>query len=405
MEVTDDYVTMLTPEGEFVKTRTENRQYEIGQEMSFFPFRVETVEATRFTSKRKTWKPLFVSTLAVAMVLLFLVPYYMQQQVYAYMSIDINPSLELGVNRDYEVVDLKAFNEEGEKLIKTLSSWEHQSVHDVTTALLNASKKQGYLKETNEVLITTVVKKKEKSYEKRLSTDIQQIQNEWKSYTFETVRTSTVTREEAMTRGVSTGAVIREKQIKETDNLAPSSQREDKSETSSSKSTKQDAQHDFSKEAKEDKLNGSSPAYARPNEDKSKNPPAHARPNEDKSKGPPAHARPNEGQPKGPPAHARPNEDKPKGPPAHARPNEDKPKNPPAHARPNEDKPKNPPVHARPNEDKPKGPPAHARPNEEKSKGGPSAHAKSNEEKQKGPPPHAKQNHSSSTKQKELSEE
>ena len=47
------------------------------------------------------------------------------------MSIDINPSIELGINKNYEVIQLIPYNDDGKKIINQLEDWKHKDVQDV----------------------------------------------------------------------------------------------------------------------------------------------------------------------------------------------------------------------------------------------------------------------------------
>ncbi len=63
---------------------------------------------------------------AASFVLLFLFSFNAYQQVvagsvYAYIALDINPSLEIGINKDYKIIKTKGFNDEASALIKDCS--------------------------------------------------------------------------------------------------------------------------------------------------------------------------------------------------------------------------------------------------------------------------------------------
>jgi hypothetical protein len=214
MEITEEYVTMLTPDGEFLRTRHEQRPYELGEEILFFPLRHDQREPSEIKRKRSLWRGAVISSVAAAVFLLFFIPYYLQQQVYAYMSIDINPSLELGVNRQLEVVEVKTFNEEAEKLMTEIEEWAGFPIHKVAVNILSASEKQGYLKTEKEVLITTVFTTGKKDYTHQLLTDLQTVTENWekKTYTIQTVKSSLEEREKAQKAGISTGAWLRKEE-------------------------------------------------------------------------------------------------------------------------------------------------------------------------------------------------
>ncbi|WP_315906287.1 anti-sigma factor domain-containing protein [Priestia koreensis] len=208
MEIQPDYVTMLTPDGEFVKARYKKRHYAIGEEVEGHEV---FIEATKEKKKRRT-KLALVPLFVAALLLLSFIPYYSQNQVYAYMSIDINPSLELELDRHMNVTDIHAYNKEGKTIIKKLPKWKKRPVHEVTTNIITLSQKEGYLQKKHEIYIATALKRKNvHAYKKKLQEQVQTITTEW---TTDDVRvtakeTSYDTREKAEKQGVSTGAYLR----------------------------------------------------------------------------------------------------------------------------------------------------------------------------------------------------
>ena len=49
------------------------------------------------------------------------IPFINNDKVYAYMSIDINPSFEIGIDDQLKVISLDPLNEEAEKLLEIAS--------------------------------------------------------------------------------------------------------------------------------------------------------------------------------------------------------------------------------------------------------------------------------------------
>jgi hypothetical protein len=94
------------------------------------------------------------------------------------MSIDVNPSIELGVNKNMQVVELKGYNPEGKKVISQINHWKKQEACDLTKTILDEMKKEGYLKDHQQVILTTVrANQKEKSAEEKLSENIKEIKD------------------------------------------------------------------------------------------------------------------------------------------------------------------------------------------------------------------------------------
>lgn len=71
------------------------------------------------------------------------------------ISVDINPSLELSVNRFDRVVDTVAFNEDGEALLSAVSL-QHKKYEDAVSLLLNCDMAKTYLSDDAEVSITVL---------------------------------------------------------------------------------------------------------------------------------------------------------------------------------------------------------------------------------------------------------
>src|SRR5687768_3162170 len=109
VEYNDDFVTLLTPDGQFLKANNKKGNYELGEEISFFPAMDEREEAATRTnrSKKRSFTDYFnfrsarvgaLSFLAIIFFTISFLPFFNNDKVYAYMSIDINPSFEEGID-------------------------------------------------------------------------------------------------------------------------------------------------------------------------------------------------------------------------------------------------------------------------------------------------------------------
>lgn len=157
MEVNERFLTLLTPEGEFLKARKEKIHYEIGEEIQFFPFEEDRKKRFR-QSVFNTYKGKSVAALAIAMVIAIVsfLPFYSQNQVYAYMSIDVNPSIELSLNEDLQVIELAGYNDSGEQIVEQLNDWNKKDVEYVTEKILMLIREKGYFDGKKNVVIGTV---------------------------------------------------------------------------------------------------------------------------------------------------------------------------------------------------------------------------------------------------------
>lgn len=150
MEIDGQFLTLLTPEGQFLQAKKQ-KNCVLGEEIFFTPMKKQ-LSVKRFIGVKQ------LSAAAVILLILFgaLLPLYQNDKAYAYVSIDGKPSIELGVNKEMQVVTLTPYNNAGKIIISHLGTWRKVNVTSVTQAILNEMKKQGYLKKSNPVVISTV---------------------------------------------------------------------------------------------------------------------------------------------------------------------------------------------------------------------------------------------------------
>src|SRR5690606_10706630 len=90
-----------------------------------------------------------------ALFILLLSPLYLwlaNDKVYAVISIDINPSFNVKVDRNYHVVDVKANNEDGKRVLKALNM-KGKSLEETTNRLLLYVKDTFAIEEDAPVLV------------------------------------------------------------------------------------------------------------------------------------------------------------------------------------------------------------------------------------------------------------
>jgi len=128
---------VLTPDGEFLRAPADREGWWPGQEVTW---------ADR--ARRACLRP--AVALACALVLVLAGSGFAYRHwwalgpVVAYVSVDINPSLELGVDARERVCGARAFNPEGEHLLAGLA-YRRRSLVQVLSALTLRAVEQGYL--------------------------------------------------------------------------------------------------------------------------------------------------------------------------------------------------------------------------------------------------------------------
>ena len=116
MECGENYIIVMTPDGEFRRISGNGLSCGVGDEIAlndrrrFFPI------ALRMPSPRRR----LVSAAALIAVLLACVLVFESgpAQAVAYVTVDINPSLEVGISADERVVEVRGLDEEGSALAR-----------------------------------------------------------------------------------------------------------------------------------------------------------------------------------------------------------------------------------------------------------------------------------------------
>lgn len=212
LEVNSKFVTFLTPDGEFLKSKKVRDHYEIGEEISFVAVN-ETYSLKKSIFQFEKLRVVMASSVAAVLLFFTVFTFYDSQEVYAYMSIDINPSLEAGVDKKLRVVSLEAYNSEGELVLDSLKEWMNQPIDSVTTAIIQESKESGYYQDGSEIIIATVIVETEsQTLEEKLNTNVKDLVQSYKEVNIPiTVLNSTnEERELAHQKGISTGKYKRE---------------------------------------------------------------------------------------------------------------------------------------------------------------------------------------------------
>lgn len=157
MEVDDPYLTLLTSDGEFLRARKMDRLYSIGEEIDFYPVtdyqkRKEKIVFKNFLTLKTVWMSMAVLIISLGSI----IPVYQNNKAYAYMSIDANTSIEMGLNKNMQVVELNGFNKEAEQIISQLDDWEKKDASELTAIIIEELKDEGYISQSETVVISTV---------------------------------------------------------------------------------------------------------------------------------------------------------------------------------------------------------------------------------------------------------
>ncbi|YCA44534.1 anti-sigma factor domain-containing protein [Bacillus sp. JZ8] len=214
MDINREYIVVLTPDGEFAKAKREKATYELGEEVP-----VKLYSSRKWQNQkrqRSKWRRMaFTSLVIAAALLLFFIPFGQnKQEVFAYVSIDINPSIEIGVNPSYEVISLTGYNKEGKEIIAKLKrKWKYESFEKVANRILEKSEEEGYLHKNKEIIVTTSYRDEASKEREDFSKVVKDSTKTWREseYKFVQKDCSFKKRNEAQKKGLSAGKYIEEK--------------------------------------------------------------------------------------------------------------------------------------------------------------------------------------------------
>ncbi|MGN4645200.1 anti-sigma-I factor RsgI family protein [Bacillus cereus group sp. MYBK48-1] len=244
MDIKKHSVVVLTPNGEFITCKRKGDSCMIGEEISFDE---QEQKASRFSI------PYFLkpASLLVACFLCALLFFYNQpeEKVFAYVSVDINPSLEVSVTKDLRVIDLQACNDDGRRILKELKQWENKQLQEVIRAIIKQSQEDKYLTNDKQVMLTAIAK--DKLLEPKLEKVMKELKKEYelKHITVEYQSSTMQVRENARKAGIGTGVYImqeNEKNKSVTPPATPSNQVENEEEVQSQPESSPDVAPDLS---------------------------------------------------------------------------------------------------------------------------------------------------------------
>jgi len=244
MDIKKHSVVVLTPDGEFITFKRKSHSYMIGEEISF---NEQEQRVPRF-SIPSFLKP---ASLLVACFLCVFLFFYNQpeEKALAYVSIDINPSLEASVTKDLRVIDLRACNDDGKRILKEMKRWKSKLLQDVVRTIVKQSQEDGYLTNDKQIMLTAVTK--DKSLEPQLEKAMQELKKEYETKHVTVVYQSSTmqVRENAKKAGVGTGVYIKQENEKKkslTPPAPPSNQEEHPQEIHSQPKSSPDASSNLS---------------------------------------------------------------------------------------------------------------------------------------------------------------
>ncbi|MEG1426289.1 MAG: hypothetical protein RSC76_01235, partial [Oscillospiraceae bacterium] len=124
-------------------------------------FLKEKIAKTETRTQKPTYWRYAISTLACCMLLVAgVVLWNVYFTVNSYISIDINPSIELGLNCFNRVVSTKGYNDDGKQILTGIDV-SNKSYEDAVQTLIDNAELQEYIQEDSLMVVTVVSDREE----------------------------------------------------------------------------------------------------------------------------------------------------------------------------------------------------------------------------------------------------
>ena len=197
-EHTPSYSIFLTEDGRFQKGTPIPSTVLIGEEVVFRPY---TAPIQKYSPTKKAWMaPVLAAVAIIFMFFSVLLP--AQSKVLAFVQVDFNPSIELGIDKKGDVQHFVGLNEDGDALKRELSFWKGKSLSRVLSSIVASS---DISSQKEQIEITTIYKEKthNESLEKLITTAVAQSTNKLATESVQINEATIEERIEANEKGVS----------------------------------------------------------------------------------------------------------------------------------------------------------------------------------------------------------
>lgn len=150
MEISDRSIIVMRPDGHFDRVPRKSRSCEIGEEIEYA------------VKKGIDWRsPSVAGRSAIVAAVVFCLVLFASfngklgsPEVVAYVSMDINPSIEMGIDAEENVLELRGLNGDGEALIEAVD-FKGKKLETVTGAILDKAEQSALAKGEAEIIIAS----------------------------------------------------------------------------------------------------------------------------------------------------------------------------------------------------------------------------------------------------------
>lgn len=178
--------------------------------------KMEVGDSIELSSNPFLYKNMVKVAIAASLIfaLLFTALNFKPPEVYAYVSVDINPSIEAAIDKNGKILRATSFNNDGKKILNQIS-YKGLDIEAFIAETVKESEKLGFLKSGGTVIITTVPVRNAKNISDNVKIAVNTVQNANKDIKVEIFNTDEKHRNEAKKISVSPGRLLLWQKAKE----------------------------------------------------------------------------------------------------------------------------------------------------------------------------------------------
>lgn len=183
MEKHRHYNIVLTHDGSFKKVKIAHEDNLIGEEIKFEPY----ISKSFFNKDIQLPAIMKLGSIAalIAIFVFFCFSFVGGNKTYAYITVDVNPSIEIEVDDLLRVQNISALNEDAEILLQELSNNQHGNLELVIEEIIYKSEKLNMNNEKKNMLIgVSYINETERKIIKNINQHFNHKSTDWEIITF-----------------------------------------------------------------------------------------------------------------------------------------------------------------------------------------------------------------------------
>ncbi|MDM8533855.1 hypothetical protein QUF55_04030 [Clostridiaceae bacterium HSG29] len=211
IEINSKYAVLLNDNMNYEKIKYK-KELILGSSVYYF-------KEDLYVKKQKHFSKIAIAA-AILFMMVFIQPQTIDPIAFGYVSVDINPSVQMEVDKDLNVIKVEAKNEDAESIIK--DEWIGKNFEEVIEEIIEIAQDKGILNETRDfILVSYYFEDEDIESEKKFEDGMNNLyENRDKQFEMAVVKSDEETIKESKNNGESFGRkTIRKKIDKEVSDL------------------------------------------------------------------------------------------------------------------------------------------------------------------------------------------